>query len=381
MARSKRAPGHLEKRGDAFRVTLCVGGKYHRFTVRTTVRHDAEDFAKAKYEELEREFERSRAGLPVAGHYSELATSYCEVELPALAPGCQRAYKDSFKPVDHYFIEILGNPRITTIGKAHIKGYLHWRAVHRWAEKPVVSPVAPRTVNKDRRLLHRLFSFAQEMELTEANPVSLTRAIKVDDYRPELLTPEQYGTLIGACEDPMLRMFVIFLGETGARCESEALWTKWEDVDLKGGFVAIVSGREGHRTKSGKTRLVPMTAKLRAALKDHFAAFRFKREEPSEWLFHHLTTRCHFQAGQRIGSLRHAFRAAAKRAKLPARLRQHDLRHNRVTWWLAQGHSAALVQEAMGHSSMAVTEKYKHLVPEHLKALVAEAPALARAQA
>ncbi len=68
---------------------------------------------------------------------------------------------------------------------------------------------------------------------------------------------------------------MLSLGETGERCESETLWTQWEDVDLEEGFLKVVSGRNGHRTKGGKTRWVPMTPRLRQAMQEHFARYRF----------------------------------------------------------------------------------------------------------
>jgi integrase len=82
--------------------------------------------------------------------------------------------------------------------------------------------------------------------------------------------------LVGACRDrPMLSLYVTTLGEAGVRCDSEALHLRWEDVDLEEGFLWIASGRDGHRTKSGKGRWVPMTPKLRQAMWEHFARFRF----------------------------------------------------------------------------------------------------------
>jgi integrase len=90
------------------------------------------------------------------------------------------------------------------------------------------------------------------------------------------------------------------------------------------------------------------------------------------WIFHHPLARRNHQPGERLGSLRNSFKAAAKRAKLPPEFRQHDLRHRRVTTWLAEGHGTALVQEAMGHSSPQVTQRYTHLQPVHLQALVEE---------
>jgi site-specific recombinase XerD len=115
-----------------------------------------------------------------------------------------------------------------------------------------------------------------------------------------------------------------------------------------------------------------MTPHLADAMREHFARSRFAAFDGSrpEWVFHHATTRRQHVAGERIRSLRASFTALVKRAKLPAGLRQHDLRHRRVTTWLAEGKPAALVQEAMGHSDIRVTMGYTHLAKEHLRALV-----------
>jgi site-specific recombinase XerD len=48
------------------------------------------------------------------------------------------------------------------------------------------------------------------------------------------------------------------------------------------------------------------------------------------------------------------------------------MRHRRVTTWLAEGKSAALVREAMGHADLRTTLGYSHLAKEHLRALVDE---------
>jgi site-specific recombinase XerD len=55
-------------------------------------------------------------------------------------------------------------------------------------------------------------------------------------------------------------------------------------------------------------------------------------------------------------------------------LHQHDLRHRRVTTWLAEGRPATLVKEAMGHGDLRMTMGYIHLTHDHLRALVADMP-------
>jgi integrase len=198
-------------------------------------------------------------------------------------------------------------------------------------------------------------------------------APKAEKRTPVILDNDQYGKLLEACHGrPMLSLYVTTLGEAGLRCDSEALYLRWEDVDLEKGFLWIASGRDGHRTKSGKGRWVPMTLTLRAAMRGHFAKFRFATYggRGSLWVFHHVSTRRHAKAGERLGHLRRAFENAVKRAGLPPDLHQHDLRHRRVTTWLADGADVAKVREAMGHADLRTTMGYTHLVRENLLSLV-----------
>ena len=115
-----------------------------------------------------------------------------------------------------------------------------------------------------------------------------------------------------------------------------------------------------------------MTPTLREAMREHFARFRFATYDGqrTQCVFHHTTTRRRAKAGQRIGVLRRAFQNAVERAKLPADLHQHDLRHRRVTTWLADGADVAKVREAMGHADLRTTMGYTHLVRENLRSLV-----------
>ncbi len=74
--------------------------------------------------------------------------------------------------------------------------------------------------------------------------------------------------------------------------------------------------------------------------------------------------------GDRIQSLYSAFKAAAGRANLPPDFVQHDLRHRRITTWLAEGQSVVKVKEAVGHADLRTTMSYMHLVREDLRVLV-----------
>ncbi|GIW51202.1 MAG: integrase [Gemmatimonadales bacterium] len=369
MARNRRCPGYLVKRYRSWRWVVSVGGKYHRFTIRADTKREAEDWARRKYEELVRQVDRVRRGIAVGVRMSDLLNYFETERLPRLAPGTQAAYIDSLKPIEAYFVERLGDPRVEDVRTADIADYLDWRRLHGLrGDKPLHN----RTLAKDRAVLHRIFEVAIQREWREGNPVARVPVEKYDARQPVILSDEEYERLLAAIRDPMVRTYVLFCGETGARCESEALWVKWEDVDLEAGFVTIVSGRDGHRVKGGKTRYVPLTPRLKEALREHFARYRFASYDGRrpEYVFHHTTAAGRCVPGQRVKSFYDAVRNAAKRAGLPEDWRMHDLRHRRATTWLAEGKSPVLVKEALGHTDLRVTMNYTHLAREHLRALV-----------
>jgi integrase len=188
-----------------------------------------------------------------------------------------------------------------------------------------------------------------------------------------ILSDVDYELFLAMCSDPLLYLYVLTCGETGARCESEVLRLRWEDIDHDGRFLKIVSGRDGHRTKTGKSRWVPMTPRIAEALRSHVEERRAGARSP--WVFHHTRTRRHHKKGDRIKSMRGAWKTAARRATVPNGFHLHDLRHRRVTTWLAEGKNPVHVMEAIGHSDLRTTMAYAHLAREHLRSLVTEAGA------
>jgi site-specific recombinase XerD len=386
MGRRRRVPGTIERRGDTHRVRLRIGGKRYVYTVKTTDRRVADEFAIKKDRELRGQAERRTAGLVTGMRLSALLKEYETNVMPALAEGTQAAYSDSLKLLRRYFVEPgeeevfkdgealpahRQDPAIDTVRAAHVQAYMTWRRTHRLDGEATATH--NRTIQKDRAVLHRIFDYADRLEYRDGNPVGRVEPPRADERDPVILSDVQYESLLTECERwPMLRLYALILGETGARCKSEVMWLRWEDVHLDDGFLSIVTGRNGHRTKGGKTRWVPMTARLVAAMREHFARYRFAQYggQPTPWVFHHEISRARHESGKRIRSLHRSFASAALRAKLPEGLHQHDLRHRRVTTWLADGADVTKVKEAVGHSDIRTTMRYTHLAKEHLRSLV-----------
>lgn len=378
-----RHPGSIDRHGTTWRIRLCVGGRRHIFTLdgRTDL-GDVQQFAREKDAELRGRRER---GLPGPIRFSELLRQYRKAGTPGAKKGAQitdstkRCYATALQAVETFFVTEGSDPNVHAIRPGHIVQFLDWRRTHAPDGSRRKKPLSARGVAKDRVVLGVLFSWARKREIVETNPVADTDAPGGDKREPVILDTDQYEKLLEACDRearPMLWLYTLLLGETGVRCDSEALWIRWEDLDFARGLINVQSVRTGHRTKSGKSRRVPITPRLRHALRKHMARYRFAtyHGKRTEWVFHHVVDRRQAKAGARLGSLRRAFANAAERAGLPKDFHQHDLRHRRVTTWLADGKSAAIVQKAMGHSTIRVTEGYAHLVDDDLLQLVKAAP-------
>lgn len=151
---------------------------------------------------------------------------------------------------------------------------------------------------------------------------------------------------------------------TGMR-RGELLGLRWRDVDLDGGFVTIQQQRVRQgasgvtygppKTARGRRR-VPIDAATAEALRAHRAA---QEVVPIDGL---VFTRAD-GAGLDPDGVSGAFERLSGAAGL-TRIRLHDLRHTAATLMLRAGAHPKVVQERLGHSSVAMTlDLYSHAVP------------------
>jgi len=61
--------------------------------------------------------------------------------------------------------------------------------------------------------------------------------------------------------------------------------------------------------------------------------------------------------------------------------RFHDLRHSFASWAVQRGATRQEVKDLLGHSLLAMTLRYGHLAPEHLRSAVARLDAALPAEA
>ncbi|HEY8864495.1 MAG TPA: site-specific integrase, partial [Candidatus Dormibacteraeota bacterium] len=151
--------------------------------------------------------------------------------------------------------------------------------------------------------------------------------------------------------------------------QGEALGLRWHDVDLEARQLHV---RHALQRIDGRLQLVePKTARSRRtitmpatvvnALRDHR-----RRQQDEQRPIVQLAgfVFAHPDGSPLDGSVvTHQFQKLLKRAGLP-RLRFHDLRHSCASLLLAQGVSARMVMETLGHSNISTTmDIYSHVMP------------------
>lgn len=62
--------------------------------------------------------------------------------------------------------------------------------------------------------------------------------------------------------------------------------------------------------------------------------------------------------------------ASAKKLAGITDFRRHDARHTFASWLRMSGADLAVVRDALGHSTIKMTERYVHLDPSHIKKAV-----------
>lgn len=110
------------------------------------------------------------------------------------------------------------------------------------------------------------------------------------------------------------------------------------------------------RTKSGKTRFIPLNSVVESILLE-----MVKKKKHEQYVFWNSMT------NKPIQDVKTGFRNACKRAKIE-RLRFHDLRHNFASSLVENGVDIVTVSELLGHSNINLTAKrYSHPSPLHKK--------------
>ena len=226
------------------------------------------------------------------------------------------------------------------------------RGMHRFLVVEGIDPVDPTTHVRPPKMPRRL-----PKALTIAQVEALLAAAGPE---PAAATP---GDLVALRDRALLEL----LYATGARV-SEAVGLDVDDV-TDGDILRV-------RGKGSKERIVPIGSYARAAVDAYLPRARpelARRGKASPRLF----------LGARGAPLSRqsawlVIQAAAERANLEAHVSPHTLRHSFATHLLQGGADVRVVQELLGHASVATTQIYTHVSVDALRDVYATSHPRAR---
>jgi integrase/recombinase XerD len=121
------------------------------------------------------------------------------------------------------------------------------------------------------------------------------------------------------------------------------------------------------RGKGRKERLVPLTEASREAARTYLALLEEDGTKSGPWLFPADSEAGHLTRQAFARELKSVAAAAGLRADLVS---PHVLRHAFASHLLQNGADLRVVQELLGHSDIATTQIYTHILDERLKSMV-----------
>ncbi|MHC4182599.1 MAG: tyrosine-type recombinase/integrase [Planctomycetota bacterium] len=213
----------------------------------------------------------------------------------------------------------------------------------------------PATVNRLIATLKHMFTKATDWEMVDEGVLKKIGKVKLlpeNNRRLRYLIKEECGELINSCEGH-LKPIVITALNTGMR-KREILNLKWDNVDLKHGFILLDKTKNGHR------REIPINQDLRNVLETmyHGTGGKLRRIDIPHIFYYH-------KSGKPYKDVKRSFATACRKAGIKD-FKFHDLRHTFASHLVMAGVDITTVSRLLGHQSLTMTLRYAHLAPNHL---------------
>ena len=286
---------------------------------------------------------------------------------PYLAPRTAEGYEFIMR---QHLIPKLGNIILTQLKPEHLQKY--YSEMLRSGRCDSSCGLSAQTVRHHHTVLHKALQTAVEWGLLSRNAADAVRPPYAE--RPEMHTWSEDDItrfLESAKDTPYYALFYTALF-TGMR-RSEFLALKWSDIDLL--LCQVYVNRSLHQLRDGSiVYRAPKTAKGRRmiALSPSVTLVLREHKEQQEATWSQLETLLKdddlvFSTVDgkplRPNTITRAWTVLAARAGLKV-IRLHDARHTHASIMLKQGIHPKIVQERLGHSSIAITlDTYSHVSP------------------
>jgi site-specific recombinase XerD len=211
---------------------------------------------------------------------------------------------------------------------------------------------SPRSVQYCLAVIRQIFNHAfRHGVFSGENPVKKVKTPTVDNKRVRFLTKIEADTLLNALKKESTEMWEMALLSLhcGLRA-SEIFKLTWIDINIDQGLISV-------RGKGNKSRFAYMTDQIKAMLlnKDIGKLDQLLYPAPSGGQRREIS-RTYEKVIKDLG-----FNESVtdRRDKVVF----HTLRHTYASWLVQQGVDLYVVKDRLGHSTMAMTERYSHLSP------------------
>lgn len=321
---------------------------------------------------------------------------YAALYLDGLYEQAESTLQGYRKILRNHIAPHLGNVPLSKIRAVTLaKLYKDLRTSGRKDEGHEGEPLSPNTVRKVHNLITQILDAAVGEQLIKANPArtkqaNAPKAKEVQAAAPEIdpWTVQELKAFLSWSEQSGNDLHVMWLLalNTGLR-RGELAGLKWRDLDVGNmqlsvrRAMALIKDPKPRRIiekrpKSGKPRVVDLDADTVAELtkwRKTLASLNLAYAARDAWIFpmpltgavrdpEHITRR--WATAMRL--CRDALGPDA-----PHTIRLHDLRHTHATVLLEAGVHPKVVQERLGHSTIAITlDLYSHVIPSMQRSAV-----------
>lgn len=286
---------------------------------------------------------------------------------PNLAPRTAEGYESI---VRQHLIPKLGSITLTQLKPAHIqKYYSEVLSNGRCDGKGALSSL---TVRHHHMALHRALQIAVKWGLILRNPTDAVDPPRSTISEMRVMNEDELHRFLEAAKStPYYTLFYLALF-TGMR-RSELLGLRWSDIDFILCQVSVI--RTLHRLKDGTIHFrPPKTAKGRRMIALSPSTVRILRQELKQQVALREMVGIRLEDNDLVFSkldgspimpnvVTSAWIRLAQRVGLKG-VRLHDARHTHASLMLKQGVHPKIVQERLGHSTIAITlDTYSHVTP------------------